>query len=148
MIDEFLKCLLGKWTNKEQAYSDPTTYAWAYALWEDIGDGRYQSKQWYNYAGEDSPYRLRINTFSVTDSGIVIENWIDGKIRNPLCDVIVTYDGEKWKGENLTNGCIVRDAVLKSEFILTKDYLMSRDGGYVGDELKWGSKNFYHFKRI
>lgn len=148
MITEFLSCLLGRWSNKDQAYSNPSKYAWILTSWEDVGDGKYLSKQWYHYEGETKPYRERINTLCETESSIIIQNWSLDGTRNEKCDIIVTLDNGRWKGKNIGMGCIVRGAILYSNFILSPGQLLSRDAGYIDNKLIWGSKDYYHFGRL
>ena len=148
MITEFLSCLLGRWSNKAQAYSNPSRYAWILTSWEDVGNGKYLSKQWYHYEGEEKPYRERINTLCKIESGIILQNWgLDGT-RNEKCDIIVTLDNGKWKGKNIGTECIVRGASLRSDFLLSSGELLSRDAGYVDNKLIWGSRDYYHFGRL
>ena len=148
MITEFLSCLLGRWSNKAQAYSNPSRYAWILTSWEDVGNGKYLSKQWYHYEGEEKPYRERINTLCEIESGIILQNWgLDGT-RNEKCDIIVTLDNGKWKGKNIGTECIVRGASLRSDFLLSSGELLSRDAGYVDNKLIWGSRDYYHFGRL
>jgi len=148
MITEFLSCLLGRWSNKDQAYSDPTGYAWILTLWEDVGDGKYLSKSWYHYEGEQTPYRERIYKLCELESGILMQNWgLDGETRNEKCDTIVTLDYEgKFKGSNVGTECIVNNAMLRSDFTLSPGLLITRDGGYTDGKLVWGSENHYIFK--
>lgn len=148
MITEFLKCLLGQWSNKDQAYSNPTKYAWILLSWQDIGDGRYLSKQWYHYEGESKPYREKIKTLCEIDSNIIMQNWGADGIRNDKCDVIFTFIDNKWHGKNIGEECIVRDSSLRSEIILSPGQLISRDAGYVNNKLVWGSNDYYHFGRL
>lgn len=148
MITEFLSCLLGQWSNKDQAYSDPTKYAWILVSWEDVGDGKYLSKQWYHHEGEQKPYRERINTLCETGSSIILQNWNPDGTRNDKCDIIVTFEDGRWKGQNLGQDCIVRGAILQSEFILSENLLMTRDAGYLNNKMIWGSKDYYHFGRL
>lgn len=148
MITEFLSCLLGRWSNKDQAYSNPSRYAWILTSWEDVGNGKYLSKQWYHYEGEQKPYRERLNTLCETESGIIIQNWgLDGT-RNEKCDVLVTLDNGRWLGKNIGTECIVRGATLRSDFILIPGQLRSRDAGYLNNKMIWGSKDYYHFGRL
>jgi len=148
MITEFLSCLLGRWSNRDQAYSNPSKYAWILISWESVGDGKYLSKQWYHYEGEQKPYRERLNTLCETESGIIIQNWgLDGT-RNEKCDVLVILDNGRWLGKNIGTDCIVRGAILRSDFILTEDTLMTRDAGYLNNTMVWGSKDYYHFGRL
>ena len=148
MINEFLDCLIGRWTNQNQAYSNPSKYAWILVSWESIGDGKYLSKQWYHYEGEGKPYRERIVTFSESTDHIIIEYYDRDGIRNEKCDMIVKFENEKWVGKNVGEGCIVRDAVLQSDFILSPGKFMTRDAGYLYDTMVWGSKDFYDFGRL
>lgn len=148
MMNEFLKCILGRWSNKDQAYSNPSKYAWILVSWESIGDGKYLSKQWYHYEGEGKPYRERINTLCETESGIIIQNWGSDCVRNSKCDSIVTFENGKWKGKNIGDECIVRGAVLNSEFELSPNKLITRDAGYLDGKRIWGSSEYYNFGRI
>lgn len=148
MITEFLSCLLGRWSNKAQAFSNPTRYAWILTSWDDVGEGRFLSKQWYHYMGEDQPYREKINTFIETESGILLQNWNDDGTRNEKCDVTITFSEGKWFGNNLGTECIVRGAVLRSEFQLQPGELLTRDAGYIDNKLIWGSLDYYHFGRL
>jgi hypothetical protein len=148
MITEFLSCLLGRWSNKDQAFSNPTKYAWILSSWDYVGEGKYLSKQWYHYMGEDNPYRKRLNTFTETESGILLQCWNEDGTKNDKCDVMVTFRDQSWFGENIGTECIVRGANLRSEFQLYNNVLMTRDAGYKDNKLIWGSKDYYHFGRL
>ena len=148
MITEFLSCLLGRWSNKAQAFSNPTRYAWILTSWDDVGEGRFLSKQWYHYMGENQPYREKINTFIETESGILLQNWNDDGTRNEKCDVTITFSEGKWLGKNIGTECIVRGAILRSEFQLQPGQLLTRDAGYIDNKLIWGSLDYYHFGRL
>jgi hypothetical protein len=148
MITEFLSCLLGRWSNKDQAFSNPTAFAWILVSWEDVGDGKYLSKQWYHYEGEQKPYRERINTICETESGLILQNWNADGTRNNKCDVLVTFSLGTWFGKNIGDDCIVRGAVLHSEFELIPGKLITRDAGYIDNNLIWGSKDYYQFGRL
>ena len=148
MMNEFLRCLTGKWSNKTQAMSNPTKYAWILISWTPVGDGKYLTKQWYHYAGETDPYREKLYSFKEDESTITMMNWnLDGT-RNEKCDTIVRLNNGIWQGQNRGMGCIVRGATLKSEFSLTKNKLITRDGGYIDGKRVWGSPDFYHFGRL
>lgn len=148
MINEFLNCLVGRWTNQNQAYSNPSKYAWILVSWEPVGNDKYLSKQWYHYEGETKPYAQRYNIFTETESGILVQNWSLDGIRNDKCDQIVTFVDDKWKGKNIGDECIIRNAVLHSEFELSQNQLLTRDAGYADDKLVWGSKDYYQFGRL
>jgi hypothetical protein len=148
MITEFLSCLLGRWSNKAQAFSNPTGFGWILVSWEDVGNGKYLSKQWYHYEGETKPYRERINTICETESGLILENWNADGTRNNKCDVLVTFSLGTWFGKNIGDDCIIRGAVLHSEFELSPGKLLTRDAGYIDNKLIWGSKDYYHFGRL
>jgi hypothetical protein len=149
MITEFLSCLLGTWSNKQQAYGNPSKFAWILISWEQVDDGKFYTKQWYHYKGENDPYREKYYTMTETESGILLQNWNLDWTRNERCDTIITPDIKgKWFGTNIGTDCIVRGAVLRSEFQLSNNSLMTRDAGYLDDQLIWGSKDYYHFGRL
>lgn len=145
---EFLNCLVGCWSNREQAYSNPSQYAWIFISWELVDGNKYLSKQWYHYEGEKNPYAQRYNIFIETESGIIVENWsLDGS-RNSKCDTLVRFIDGKWKGKNIGNECIIRGASLCSEFELSENLLVTRDAGYIDGKLVWGSTDYYNFIRL
>ena len=149
MMNEFLGCLLGDWSNKLQAMGNPTGFAWILISWKQVEKDKYHSKQWYHYMGENSPYRERYHTFSETESGIIMYNYDLTWTRNEKCDIRITPDNRgKWLGRNIGMECIVRDAVLHSEFQLTQDLLMTRDAGYLNNKMMWGSEEHYQFGRL
>lgn len=148
MMTEFLSCLLGRWSNKDQAFSNPTRYSWILSSWDDVGEGKILSKQWYHYMGEDKPYREKIKTFIETESGILAQTWdIDGT-RNNLCDMHITLSKGVWIGKNLGTECIINGATLRSEFELQPGQFLTRDAGFIDDKLVWGSLDYYHFGRL
>ena len=148
MLNEFKQHLLGTWSNKYQAMANPTSFAWIFISWEPVGRDKFKSKQWYHYEGEGKPYRERIVTFSESTDHIIIEYYDSDGIRNEKCDTIFKFENGKWIGKNVGEGCIVRGAVLQSDFILSTGKFMTRDAGYLNTKMVWGSKNFYDFGRL
>ena len=61
MVDEFMSYLLGRYTNRDQAFYQPSKFAYIWGLYEQVSPTDIKSKWWYNYAGEDAPYRVVIS---------------------------------------------------------------------------------------
>ena len=57
MITSFDNLILGHYNNKQQAYSNPTKWPQVHILYSKIKSNVLELKQWYNYEGEDKPYR-------------------------------------------------------------------------------------------
>jgi len=50
MIDEFMSYLLGRYTNRDQAFYQPSKFAYIWGLYEQVSPTDIKSKWWYNYA--------------------------------------------------------------------------------------------------
>ena len=148
MMNEFLRCFVGKWSNKKQAMSNPTKYAWILTTNLPLGDGKYELKSWYHYQGPSEPYRQKIVTFAEFDDHIMSYSHNDDGTINEKCSMIIHLYNGVWKAHIHGDKCVVRGAILKSEFSLTRDSFVTRDGGFVDGKRIWGSKDFYHFGRI
>ena len=136
---EFIDLIVGHWTNKKQAFANPAKYAYTNIKWELV-DGKLNCKSWYNYKGEDNPYKV--------ETGIIVsENDQNSIILTGRCQFIFHKDGDIWKGTNLGE-CIVRDAKLESVVELDKDSYKCYDCGHDDQgKIVWGGTLLYQFTK-
>tara|TARA_B100001094_G_scaffold62289_1_gene58129 strand:+ start:6027 stop:6446 length:420 start_codon:yes stop_codon:yes gene_type:complete len=137
----FKDWLLGKWTNLKQAQSNPTRWAHVYLTYKEERDGIIHCKQWYEYEGEDKPYRERYHRLQhIADDVVLVESEI------PDCDMICTFDGTAWNGE-VDVQCKMRDANVESYFKMTEDTIECYDIGLKDGIRVFGGRDPYLFKR-
>jgi hypothetical protein len=145
-MDEFLKTLLGCYHNKKQAFANPSRFAYIHSLWEMISDTEFYSKQWYNYAGKDSPYRENYHTLEENNNYIIVHQYdINKNPRN--CDIVFHKNGSNWEGQNC-GVCIVKDAELETKMILTGLQMMCYDAGIKNGQIAWGGRDLYIFDKV
>jgi hypothetical protein len=147
MIEDYL---LGHWTNRYQAQSDPTNFASVEIVWKRVDDG-FESMNYKRVNGPDDPYRRKRHKIRyISDTEAVIENYHLDWTRHPKCDILFTFDGQAWHGKLLGEGCRgYRGNRVVSEVHAYGDKLHTMDQGYDEDNnLVWGSTQLYRFVRM
>lgn len=172
MIEEFYKLLEGKFENRDQAFTNPSKYAYIRVTHTSIGDGLFYGEQAYNYQ-LSKPYRQFVLEPTLSDSGIKILNYevlnkekfvnfknLDKLNRDVLklrsgCDVNLVKDGPTFKGGLSGCDCYVewsgRDTYLQNEIELTPTHYYVKDLGFCqkNHHQIWGSKHGrFEFKRM
>jgi hypothetical protein len=142
--------LLGHWTNRYQAQSNPTSFASVEIVWKKVDDG-YESMNYKRVNGPDDPYRRKRHKIRyISDTEAIIENYHLDWTRHEDCDIIFTFDGQAWHGKLLGNECRgYRGNRVVSEVHAYGDKLHTMDQGYDEDNnLVWGSTELYRFTRM
>lgn len=149
MIKDFCDKLEGFYDNWNQASRDPARWAHCKLKWERIGENEFTSKQWYQYMGEENPYRLKWHRVKELPSGsIIVENWSPNwEDHNECCDMIFYAVEDYYDGVVKTDSCIIRGGVVKSTVKFNGEYYKSRDQGWKDDKVVWGSDVIYEFKK-
>ena len=142
--------IIGHWSNRSQAQSNPTTFASVEIVWKKI-DGGFESMNYKRSRGPEDPYRKkRHKLVQVSDTEVIMQNYHLDWTRHEECDMILTFDGQAWHGKLLGNECRgYRGNRVVSEIHLYGDKLHSMDQGYDEDNnLVWGSTKLYRFTRM
>ena len=145
MIKDFLSFLLGRYHNRNQAFANPSKFAYIHCYWEQVGENEIHSKHWYNYAGEDAPYREKYHRLEISDNNIIVRNYDANWEKHPS-DIIFTKQEFTWEGQNLGE-CIIYDATLESRMTLTNDQVICYDAGIKDGKIVWGGRDLYIFEK-
>ena len=145
---DFCDDLEGFYDNWNQASRDPARWAHCKMRWESIGENELKSKQWYQYMGEENPYRQRWHRVVEDDDFIIVENWSPNWTEHePCCDMKFSYKNDWWVGKVKTDACIIRGGVVKSLVEFNGSEYKSRDQGWREGKVIWGSDVIYQFKK-
>ena len=144
-------CLLGHWTNKHQAQSDPTNWVSVEVVWKKHEEG-YQSFNYKRRDGPDFPYRKKNHKFVyLSDTEVLVQNYHLDWTRHEDCDIIFKYDGKAWHGEIASPGKCrgYRGDEVISEIHAYGDKLHTCDRGIDLEtgKMVWGSNELYRFIR-
>jgi len=142
--------LLGHWSNKAQAQSNPYDFASVEIVWKKI-DGGFESMNYKRVNGPDDPYRRKRHKIRyLSDTEAVIENYHLDWTRHEECDIIFKFDGRAWHGKLLGDKCRgYRGNRVVSEVHAYGDKLHTMDQGYDEENnLVWGSTKLYRFVRM
>ena len=152
MTSLYDKLKLGHYENKKQAYSNPTKWPWVNILYTKIKPDVLELKQWYNYDGEEKPYRHYHITFRYE-----YEDTVFTKAHNLLtdkegCEMQWGYFAGTWYGE-IKGECIVRDTKVVSAVEFDGTNYRSIDTGYNIEtgKFSWGkepSEGFFTFTKL
>ena len=146
MIDEFMSYLLGRYTNRDQAFYNPSKFAYIWGLYEQVSPTDVKSKWWYNYAGEDAPYRSGYQRITMSGNHILLENYTP-EWEKVTGDIIFTKNGTQYEGTN-ADECIRYNALLESKMVLTGNEMLCYDCGLQEGKITWGGRDLYKFKRV
>lgn len=146
MIEDFFSFLLGRYHNRDQAFYNPSKFAYIHCYWERIGAEEMQSKHWYNYAGEDAPYRQKKHRVETEGNNIIVRNFDDNWDKYP-CDMIFTRTATTWEGTNYGD-CQLHEATMETKMTLTGTEVLCYDAGVKDGKIVWGGKDLYTFKRV
>ena len=142
--------LIGHWSNRYQAQSNPHSYSQVEVIWEAV-EGGLHSKNFYRKDGPANPYRERFHKINVIDeSQVIIENYNLDWTRDGKCDMIFTYSDGSWFGKLQGNECIGKQGYrVISELELYGDKMLGRDRGIDDNHnMKWGTEYFYKYTRM
>jgi len=147
MIDDFIFKLKGKYNNLKQAQDSPRDHSYVHILWKQIGEKELTIKQWYDYEGEQKPYRARCHKVLQKDDVIIVENWGTDWTHSPAFDMKFTLIDTFYKGGLIYPDPIIRETILKS-FVEFDGYTYrSMDQGWKNDKLEWGSLSYYELQK-
>jgi len=152
MTSLFDKLILGHYTNKKQAYSNPSKWPQINILYQKIDTNTLSLKQWYKYQGEDNPYRHFHVTYEYADEFTVFTQSYNVLTDEKSCDWQFGYFGGWWFGE-IKGDCILRNTRVVSEVQFNGETYMSRDTGYDLETGKfaWGKEEhegMFQFERL
>ena len=141
--------LIGHWSNRLQAQSNPHRFTSVELIWNKI-DGGLESYNYMRHKGSHSPYRKKYHTVNrISDREVIIQNHFIDWTRNENCDMIFKFDGEKWIGNLLGCNCTGSQGErVVSEMHLFGNKIHTMDQGYESNKMIWGSAEFYRFTRI
>ena len=148
MIEKFCSTLEGLYDNWDQASKNPARYAHCNIHWKRINDNELTSKQWYQYKGEDNPYRNRWHRVIIRNDSIVVQNWSpEWKDHNPCCDMLFFSVEDYYTGMVSTYDCIVNGGMVKSMVEFDGKIYRSKDQGWKDGKVVWGSDLVYEFQK-
>lgn len=146
MIDEFISYLLGRYNNRDQAFYNPSKFAYIWCVYEQVAPFDIVSKWWYNYAGETAPYRQGYQRVTTSGNDIILENYTP-EWEKITGGIIFNKIGNQFEGKN-NDECIRHNALLESKMILTGKEIHCYDSGVKEGKIVWGGKDLYTFKRV
>ncbi|AET72655.1 chromophore lyase [Synechococcus phage S-CAM8] len=142
--------LIGHWTNKHQAQSNPSSYVTVEIVWKIHEEG-FQSINYKRCDGPSDPYRKKNHKILyLSDTKVIIENYHLDWTRHDICDMMFTFDGTAWQGKLAGDQCRgYRGDKVVSNITAYGDKLHTCDQGYDLEtgELVWGSLQPYKFTR-
>lgn len=148
-MNDFISLLLGHYSNKDQAWSNPSKWSYVHILFELLPDGHIQSKSWYDYQSSQNPYRQSLHTVT-EERGFILLN--THTKMNGVCSMEFKKNDNVWSG--ICYDCPINDKeYLTTEVKFDGMNYYSREGAYdMSTHLfLWGKKKsepMFHFKRI
>ena len=94
--EEFIATIVGRYTNKKQAQSDPTGFSWKWIEWIDLGNSSLQSRQWDHHTKD--VYRERNFIVENQNSNVLLVNH-DINWNSQECDILWIPTKDGWKSE-------------------------------------------------
>ena len=148
MLDDFCDKLEGFYDNWNQACRNPAVWSHVKLRWKRIGDHQFESKQWYEYLGEEKHYRLKWHKVSEQQGTIIVQNWTpDWGDHNYCCDMMFFEVGDHYSGKVKTDACIVNGGRVVSLVKFDGNYYKSRDQGWRDGKVVWGSDVIYDLQK-
>jgi hypothetical protein len=147
MIDEFMSYLLGRYSNRDQAFYNPSKFAYIWGVYEQVSPTDIKSKWWYNYAGEDAPYREGYQRIVMSGNYITLENYTPEWEEKIAGGIVFSKNGTRYEGTN-ADDCFKYESKLESKMVLTGDQILCYDAGVKEGKIVWGGKDLYEFKRV
>lgn len=145
-----LELLLGHYSNKIQAQSNPTEFAYANVKYSRQGD-KVELKQWYQHEGEKKPYLRMLLEYEESYNYLRMwgKNLYTG--RN-TCPQVFRFTGKWWEG-GTEGSCIVDGMKFVTTIRFNGSQYQSRDSGYsveTGEHVfgKHHDKGFFLFERV
>lgn len=142
--------LLGHWTNRHQAQSNPSEFVTVEIIWKRHEQGL-QSCNYKRCDGPSMPYRKKNHkVVQLSDTEALIQNYHLDWTRHDDCDMMFTFDGRVWHGKLAGDKCRgYRGDRVVSEVHAFGNKLHTMDQGYCLEtgKLLWGSTELYRFTR-
>ena len=148
----FEDMILGHYKNKRQAMSNPSVWPQINILYTKIKPNVLELKQWYNYQGEDNPYRHYHLHCEYLDEYSVITKAINQTTLEAGCNLAWGYYGGWWFGQ-VHEECILRDTKVISNIQFNREVYRSLDTGYNIEtgKFSWGKlpeEGMFEFERL
>jgi hypothetical protein len=143
--------IIGHWSNRHQAQSNPTEWVSVEIIWKRHEEG-FQSTNYKRCDGPNDPYRQKNHKIvKVSNTECIIQNYHLDWTRHEDCDMIFTFDGSAWHGKLVGDKCVgYRGDKVISNIHCYGDKLHTCDRGIDLEtgEMVWGSTEMYRFTRI
>tara|TARA_S200000501_G_C20836172_1_gene749454 strand:- start:848 stop:1321 length:474 start_codon:yes stop_codon:yes gene_type:complete len=151
-MNHFIQCFVGKFDNKDQAYSRPAEFAHIIIEHKNLGMGFFSCVQSYVH-DIDNPYKKYKIQIEQKDNYIIAKSFTWDLEYKHNCDIQFYQDEiDRWYGKSTGQGCIVNvngtNAYQLCDIRMTKDTYWIIDLGLnVNDktDIVWGSR-FGHMK--
>ena len=148
----FERMILGHYLNKKQAQSNPTKWPTINILYTKVAPLTLEMKSWYNYQGEDNPYRHFQVDLTYENDVTVFTQSTNLLTNEPSCSWKFGYFDGWWFGE-LDGDCILRNTKVVSEVQFNGQIYKSLDTGYDAETGKfaWGKlpeEGMFEFVRL
>ena len=149
-MTNFEEYIIGNWSNKSQAQSNPHHFVSVEIIWKHHEEG-YQSMNFKRCDGPENYYRKKNHKIiELSENEVLVENYHLDWTRHEDCDMIFKFDGKAWHGQLAGDKCRgYRGDKVISEIHVFKDKLHTCDQGIDLEtgELMWGSTELYRFTR-
>lgn len=148
-MNEFKESLLGHYSNKDQAWANPSKWSYVHLLFEESSDGFIYSYSWYDYLSKNQAYRTSKHTIEQQGDLILLNTYTK---LNTNCPIAFSYSDGYWNG--ICYECIIDDnAYLTTQVKFNGSEYYTRDGAYDRNthQFLWGKKKtepMFHFKLI
>jgi len=144
--------ILGHYRNKRQAMSNPTQWPQINILYTKIKHNVLELKQWYNYQGEDNPYRHYHLHCEYENENTVFTRAINQTTHEEGCKLAWGYYNGWWFGQ-VHEECILRDTRVISSIQFNGEVYRSLDTGYNIEtgKFSWGKmpeEGMFEFERL
>lgn len=142
--------LIGRWTNRSQAQSNPHTFASVEIIWKEV-EGGYESMNFKRCIGPEDPYRKKRHTIEyISETEAIVHNHHLDWTPHPDCDIMFKLEDKVWIGGLMYPGICrgYRGDRVVSVIRAYGNKLHTMDQGYdQNDKLVWGSTELYRFTR-
>ena len=143
--------LLGHYTNKRQAQSYPTDWAYIHVLFEKLPNGKIESWSWHDYLGKKQAYRRSIHKLIYEDDHVILRTF-NRESEVKCCDLIFRYNDGWWESDISRCEIPEKNISLETYIKFNGTEYFSRDAAYSieTNEFLWGKKKeqgeFHFFK--
>jgi hypothetical protein len=133
------KMVLGHYSNKRQAQSNPSAWPHIHVKYTENEDGTLDFKSWYKYQGENEPYRHFRVEYRYDRHFNCFTTSVNLKTDEASCPFQWGFFDGWWWGEP-QGDCILRDTKVISHVRFNGEEYRSRDTGVdpKTGEFRWG----------